>query len=63
MPDRYEELIAKPISVGDIISNIVEGLYRNPAEVLEDFNLIASNCETYQIAMIGEEAREEVLLL
>jgi hypothetical protein len=46
-PDKYLDIVKKPMDIGTVISNLVEGSYTNVEEMRRDMLLVFSNCEAY----------------
>jgi hypothetical protein len=46
-PDKYLEIVKKPMDIGTVISNVIEGCYASVEEMRRDMLLVFSNCEAY----------------
>ena len=66
-PERYQEVIKRPMCIGTVLSNTVECVYGSVRECRDDFNLIAANCELYYQALAewrgGELSAVEIDLI
>jgi hypothetical protein len=47
---EYLKVIRRPMDVGSVVSNIIEGLYTTNQDIIDDMSLIANNCKTYWAA-------------
>jgi hypothetical protein len=43
----YLSIIRRPMDVGSVVSNIIEGLYSSSEDIIDDMQLIANNCKSY----------------
>lgn len=46
-PDKYLDIVKKPMDIGTVISNLIEGGYSSVEEMRRDMLLVFSNCEEY----------------
>lgn len=55
LPKRYSEAVTRPMVLGDVTTNLIEGEYKTVAEMEADVGLVFANCRAYFILLHGSD--------